>query len=329
MIKKNRAVHSFKILLAVFLICLTLLFLNACITQDYDVKKYDITYVYNNGNGQRTVTVSSKGAVAEPPEPERAGYIFAGWYSDAELTDKYYFGNSPDKDIMLYAAWSPDLAGMVNLVTTEYMTANVEVHTVHYKGSALFPTAVGTGSSGSGAIYKRLGDWYYLLTNYHVIDLEATATFAEYTVCDAYGDEYDAELLASLESYDIAVLRFRCEKELKVLAFDTEIPRSEAPVIALGHPKGQNNALTVGKLLDYAEIASKTDDETLKKVEFEVIWHSAYLNHGSSGGALISSEMKLIGLNYALSLKENDEFQYGFAIPAEKIVQFLNAADLY
>lgn len=44
--------------------------------------------------------------ISEPTAPTREGYVFTGWYSDAERTQKYDFTrNDLSDDITIYAAW--------------------------------------------------------------------------------------------------------------------------------------------------------------------------------------------------------------------------------
>lgn len=48
--------------------------------------------------------------------------------------------------------------------------------------------------------------------------------------------------------------------------------------------------------------------------------HTAYTDSGSSGGAVLNAELTVIGVHYAGS----ESAQLGYAIPAEKIQEFLN-----
>lgn len=44
------------------------------------------------------------------PSPNRAGYVFAGWYTDSEFTERYYAYGVIKSDIDLYAKWSEVVA---------------------------------------------------------------------------------------------------------------------------------------------------------------------------------------------------------------------------
>ena len=61
-----------------------------------------------NSRGGSTVdpkTVANGEAVEKPAVPERANYGFAGWYTNAECTEKYDFSIPVTRDLTLYARW--------------------------------------------------------------------------------------------------------------------------------------------------------------------------------------------------------------------------------
>ena len=50
-----------------------------------------------------------------PTIPSRNGYVFTGWYTDAECTMRYGFDAAIDADMTLYAAWTPMLTGSASV----------------------------------------------------------------------------------------------------------------------------------------------------------------------------------------------------------------------
>jgi uncharacterized repeat protein (TIGR02543 family) len=67
-----------------------------------------VTYDYNLSATISTTTeeIVTIGENATPPAtPVRAGYIFTGWYTDKDLTNKVTFPYAPTGDITLYAGW--------------------------------------------------------------------------------------------------------------------------------------------------------------------------------------------------------------------------------
>ena len=53
-------------------------------------------------------------------------------------------------------------------------------------------------------------------------------------------------------------------------------------------------------------------------VKFDVIEHSAFINRGSSGSALINPNGEVVGVNYAGGEREF------YAVPASRVIEFLN-----
>lgn len=80
----------------------------------YTRDRHQVTIHYNNGNDSETKELAYGEKWEE--KPYRAGYAFAGWYTDAKCT-KEYKANMPDQDLTLYAKWE---ANIVNYVVEHY-----------------------------------------------------------------------------------------------------------------------------------------------------------------------------------------------------------------
>ena len=50
-------------------------------------------------------TVSKGETVEKPEDPVKKGYVFTGWYKDAELKEKYDFSAPVQEDLKIYAGW--------------------------------------------------------------------------------------------------------------------------------------------------------------------------------------------------------------------------------
>lgn len=197
--------------------------------------------------------------------------------------------------------------------------ANIEVYNHQYAttSSHIFGTQtqeVGL-SSGSGFIFMEDEQFYYAITNYHVIDSEGYDQSFE-VMC--YGDEifYSADLIASDESLDLAVLKFykNSREDIEILDIYErtfyKFNQGEV-VLAVGNPKDVYNIVTVGELVSL---------ETINNVDYYVIYHNAQIDEGSSGGALVDINGHLIGVN-TWGLDE-DEI-YSFSIPNYIVYMFL------
>ena len=95
---------------------------------------YTVTFDAQEGSAVAAETVMNGKTVAKPADPVREGYVFVGWYTDAEHTMPFLFGTQPvTSDVTLYAYWLAKAVG-----TKEY-TVDFDLG---YEGEA--PAAVET-----------------------------------------------------------------------------------------------------------------------------------------------------------------------------------------
>ena len=82
----------------------------------WEINQYTVTFDYNYSGAPASSTekVTFGETVSEPADPERGGYIFIGWYTQAEITEsteQYDFVLPVEEDITLYAGWQLDDGG--------------------------------------------------------------------------------------------------------------------------------------------------------------------------------------------------------------------------
>ncbi|EAQ31085.1 DegQ family serine endoprotease, partial [Idiomarina baltica] len=158
---------------------------------------------------------------------------------------------------------------------------------------------------GSGVIIDA--DKGYVVTNNHVID-----DASEIVVTLKNGREYDAKLVGRDEQSDIALLQIEDAEDLT----DIEIGKSSELrvgdfVVAIGNPFGLGQTVTSG-------IVSALSRANLGIEELEnFIQTDAAINSGNSGGALVTLDGKLIGINTAILGPNGGNIGIGFAIPAD------------
>ena len=71
-------------------------------------KNYVVKFNSNGGTPVDSITVVHNGQIDEPEKPKKEGYIFAGWYTDADFVEesKFKFGRQAiTKNMTLYAKW--------------------------------------------------------------------------------------------------------------------------------------------------------------------------------------------------------------------------------
>ncbi len=292
-----------------------------------DTSGGNVTYVFGDGRSDKTEPVTDIAAIGEYV-PERRGYIFIGWCTDPELESFYNPACYKSGDIVLYARWMRDITSVANEIAEDALTFNVKVKRESYDIESLYPVET---SVGSGVIYKKTGTQYYVITNNHIIETDFSYNY--YTVYDAYGNEYRATVVARDKSYDLAVLSIsrRSDVTLSQVKIDERDPNRDEQIVSLGSPGGIYNSVTYGKITDYRifEAPESEGAESEKnEIEFPIIWHTAFSKQGSSGGALLSADLKLIGINYAVASGKDGVFMYTFAIPIKKVVEFLNKYEI-
>lgn len=204
--------------------------------------------------------------------------------------------------------------------------ANVEIITTIYRMVPIFPGSktmveqiVGT-SAGSGVLYKSDDTHFYAITNYHVVDPEGYSGRYEASTFDSTVTS-DATLVAYNAVYDLAVVKFPKAGHADTELIDvTERAFSKINpgelVIAVGNPLTITYNVTYGEFIRMASIANAT---------FKVVYHTAMIHEGSSGGALLDVDGNLIGIN-TWGSSESDEDS--FAVPLYVVYMFLHNQDL-
>lgn len=143
-------------------------------------------------------------------------------------------------------------------------------------------------ASGSGFVISSDG---YIITNNHVIEdtQSLTAIFAD-------GQELSATLIGADPSTDIAVVKVY-DGDLNTLQFcDSDSLETGQIAIAIGNPLGLQHTVTVGVVSATGRSIRATNGRLID----DVIQTDAALNPGNSGGPLLNSEGKVIGVNTAV-----------------------------
>jgi Do/DeqQ family serine protease len=156
---------------------------------------------------------------------------------------------------------------------------------------------------GSGVIVTTDG---YILTNHHVVD------GAEKIKVDLNDDRtLDAKVVGLDPPSDIAVLKIDASS-LPVLALgDSDKVRVGDVVLALGNPLGIGQTVTMGI------VSAKGRQSGLSNGNFEdFLQTDAPINQGNSGGALVSTNSELIGINSQILSQSGGSIGIGFAIPS-------------
>jgi len=156
-------------------------------------------------------------------------------------------------------------------------------------------------SLGSGVIVAREG---YVLTNHHVID---GADEIQLVLAD--GRRIAAKVRGSDPETDLAVLKAEAADLPAITLGDLAGVQVGDVVLAIGNPFGFGNTVTLG-------IVSALGRSRLGINRYEdFIQTDAAVNPGNSGGALIDTSGRLIGINSTIYSRSGGSLGIGFAIP--------------
>jgi len=170
-------------------------------------------------------------------------------------------------------------------------------------------------SLGSGIIINPEG---YILTNDHV------AHGAEsITVTLTNGEQYQAKLIGSDESTDLAVLKIISDKQdfpFAILGDSNDLFAGEW-AIAIGNPFGYllddtKPTVTVGVVS--AVNRDIKPEAGQKQVYRNMIQTDAAINPGNSGGPLVNASGEVIGINTFIFTSSRGSEGIGFAIPINR-----------
>jgi serine protease Do len=122
--------------------------------------------------------------------------------------------------------------------------------------------------------------------------------------------KYKARKIGTDPGTDVALLKID-EKNLPAITFaDSEKARAGDIVLAIGNPFGLRQTVTMG-------IISAVGRGGMGIVDYEnFIQTDAAINMGNSGGALVNTEGRLLGINSAIFSRSGGNQGVGFAIPA-------------
>ena len=190
------------------------------------------------------------------------------------------------------------------------------------------PSTSTATATGSGIIISEDG---YILTNNHVVDSSSsTSSYSYYDLSDAtsvkvklnsstYGDDaiYDAKIVGKDSQTDLAVLKID-----KTGLNAAEFADSDQAVVgefamAVGSPLGLDTTVTTGI------ISAVNREVTSDGNKYVCIKTDAAINSGNSGGALVNSDGKVIGVN-TLKLSGTGVEGIGFAIPINSTLNIID-----
>jgi S1-C subfamily serine protease len=175
----------------------------------------------------------------------------------------------------------------------------VSLHTQRQRGRRV------AAGAGSGFVITPDG---YVVTNAHVADAgeHITATLDD-------GSEHDAQKVGGDVDTDVALLRVGSESALQHLELgDSKSLRVGQVVIAIGNPQGLAQTVTTGVVSALGRNLRARNGRCIEGV----IQTDASLNPGNSGGPLLDTRARVVGVNTAIVPGAQS---LCFAVPADTV----------
>lgn len=165
----------------------------------------------------------------------------------------------------------------------------------------------GRHGAGAGIIWRTNG---LIVTNNHVVgDGQVHLTLPD-------GREYPARVVIRDAEIDVAALQIEANGLPVASVADSHGLRVGQPVLALGHPWGQRNAVSVGIISALSEVSTNGQRGALPVIRSDV-----HLAPGNSGGPLVNLVGGVIGINTLIVGGDQ-----GIAIPSHVVNTLLEQA---
>lgn len=161
-------------------------------------------------------------------------------------------------------------------------------------------------SKGTGFAISENG---YILTNEHVIDdaLQLTVVFPDDGI-------YEAEVIESFPSIDLAVIKVNGDKLPYLELAESYSPTTKEHVYFIGNPLYFTGIANEGTILESTLLEDWTE---------QVMMMKAPVYKGNSGSPVLSEDGKVIGIVFA-TLKTDEHGKVGLFVPVELIHKYAN-----
>jgi len=201
------------------------------------------------------------------------------------------------------------MPAVVNIYSQRVKSSTPKNYKFPYDSIFRFNPKIET-SLGSGVIFSPSG---YILTNLHVIgsnNLNVTIELAD-------GRKKAAKIIGADKGTDLAVLKIEEAENLPSLKIgNSDELKIGDVVLAIGNPYGVGKSVSLG-------IISATGREFNNPFS-NYIQTDAAINKGNSGGALVDSKGRLVGINTFIRSSSGGSEGIGLAIPSLTALEIFN-----
>ena len=173
-------------------------------------------------------------------------------------------------------------------------------------------------ASGSGVIISNDG---YIVTNNHVVE-----NADEIDVTLSNKKTYKAKVIGTDPSYDLSVIKIEAAGLPFLLYGNSDDVKIGQWVLAIGYPLNLETTVTAGIISAKARTLGLNKDkngDARSGVE-SFLQTDAAVNMGNSGGALVNTDGKLIGINSAIASPTGYYSGYSYAIPVNIVKKVID-----
>jgi S1-C subfamily serine protease len=228
--------------------------------------------------------------------------------ADQQPPDSASFANA-SKPLTIHDIYASAAPGVVQVTAT----SRVSVQTDPFLDPFGFggTTAQTQEALGSGFVIDKAG---HIITNYHVVQ-----GAEKVQVSFSNNERLAATVIGRDPTTDVAVLQVKAQsRALTPLELgNSDLVRVGDSVVAIGNPLGEDRSITSGIVSAlqrriYAPNGAPIDS---------VIQTDAALNHGNSGGPLLNTQGRVIGVNSQIQTANGSDgnIGIGFAIPINTV----------
>ena len=176
-----------------------------------------------------------------------------------------------------------------------------------------FPFGGQQQAQGSGFVFDADG---HVVTNYHVVQ-NAESVSISYPG----GRQVDADVVGVDPSTDVAVLDPEEDVDVDPLSLaDSDQVQVGDPVVAIGSPFGLAGTVTSGIVSALGRTIQSPADFGIDGV----IQTDAAINSGNSGGPLLDSSSRVIGINTQIQSTSGGNVGIGYAVPSNTVREIAN-----